>query len=125
MRSHQLIRIAAVVAMLVFAGGGVVATSTPAHAIPSCPGNYGPEEMSYGVSGGSPSAVVVDNVFPCIGNSSLNINLPVTISKYVGNSGWQVVATGKGFADYLCTGGRFLYTTSVTTVEGKPAFYCG
>jgi predicted dithiol-disulfide oxidoreductase (DUF899 family) len=37
---------------------------------------------------------------------------------------WVTVASGMGYTDYVCSTGTFLYTTNVTTNEGKPAFYC-
>jgi hypothetical protein len=29
-----------------------------------------------------------------------------------------------GYTDYVCSAGTFLYTTNVTTSEGKAGFYC-
>jgi hypothetical protein len=45
----------------------------------------------------------------------------ITISKYIGNNQYQTVATGTGEAFYTCTGGRYLYTTSISSAP----FYCG
>jgi hypothetical protein len=110
--------------MLASAAAGALATAAPAVAIQQCQGYQ--LQADYGVSG-SPTTqqVYVDDIDFCLPGPGGNIFFPVTISKYVGNSGWQVVARGSGTATYTCTGGQFLYTTSVTTAQNKAAFYCG
>lgn len=125
MRSHLPIRIATVVITLAAATGGALAAASPAAAIQSCNGGYTPVQTYYGVTSTTPQYVEVTEVAICYSNPALNINFAVSISKYIGNSGWQVVATGKGDLTYPCTGGRYLYTTSVTTAANQPAFYCG
>lgn len=122
MRSHLLIRMVAVTAMLAGVTVGVFATAAPANAIRQCTG--GNETLTYGVDP-TGKVVTVDDALIFFNNLSCDENLPDSISKYIGNVGWQVVATGTGELSYNCTGGRALYTTSVTTKEGQPAFYCG
>ena len=73
----------------------------------------------------SGSTVYVDDIAYCIPGPGGNIFFPVTISEYVGSVGWEVVARGSGTADFNCGSVRNLYTTSVTTNEDKPSFYCG
>jgi hypothetical protein len=121
-RSHLIVRSAVAVAMLGSAAAGVLATAPSAAAIQQCT-SYQLQE-DYGVSS-SPAQVYVDDIDFCEPGPGGNIFFPVTISKYVGGVGWEVVARGSGSADYTCTGGQFLYTTSVTTAENKPSFYCG
>lgn len=121
MRSHLLIRMTAVTALLAGAATGAVATASPAAAIQQCTGGY-TLVASYGVT--SAPSVYVEDYDEC-NSAPFSIAYPVSISKYVGGVGWQVVASGKGYVNYACTGGKFLYTTSVTTAQGKPAFYCG
>ncbi len=128
MRSHLLMRMTAATAMLAGAAGGVIATAPSAAAIQFCNG-FKTEEYAYSVNpapnpGGSPYIYVEDNEV-CSSNPLLDAPLGVSISKYLPNGTWQVVASGSGSVTYSCTGGRYLYTTSVTTKEGKPAFYCG
>jgi hypothetical protein len=111
----------AVAAVVAATAGGVFATAAPANAIRQCGGS---ESMTYGVAP-SGTSLSVDDAIIDFNNLSCDVNLPVSVSKYIGNVGWRVVATGTGTIIYNCTGGRSLYTTSVTTKEGKPAFYCG
>jgi hypothetical protein len=122
MRSHLLIRIAAVAVMLAGAAGGTVAAALPAAAIQQCKSyEY---QVDYGVTSGSPQSVYTDDIAYCIPGPG-SILHPVTIYKYIGGSGWQWVATGNGTVRYTCTGGRYLYSTYVTMLENKPGFYCG
>lgn len=122
MRSHLLARLIAATALLAGAVTGVVATASSAGAIPQCTGGYAVDN-SYSVPSGT--SVYVSSYNECTTNPALSMPEFVSVSKYVGNVGWEVVATGTGVIIYSCTGGRFLYTTNVTTAEGKPAFYCG
>jgi hypothetical protein len=123
MRSHSMARLAAAAAMLAGAGAGVFANAAPASAIQQCQSYT--LQADYGVSGTTSMHVYVDDIDFCNPGPGGNIIFSVSISKYVGGVGWEVVATGSGSATYACTGGKFLYTTSVTTAESKPAFYCG
>lgn len=123
MNSHKMVRLAATAAMLAGGAAGAIATASPAAAIQQCQG-YEPQ-IDYGVAGSSPAHVYVDDIEYCIPGPGGNLIFPVTISKYVGGVGWQVVARGQGSATYNCTGGQFLYTTSVTTAQNKASFYCG
>ncbi len=124
MRSHHLVRLAAAAAMVTGVLGGVVASASPAGAIQQCQSYT--LQADYGVTAPPSAHVYVDDIDFCNPGPGGNIFLPATISKYVGNVGWEVVATGSfGTATYNCTGGTFLYTTSVTTAENKAAFYCG
>lgn len=123
MKSHLMARSVVTAAMLVTATAGALVTASPAAAIQQCQGYQ--LQADYGVATAPNLHVYVDDIDYCIPGPGGNLFFPVTISKYVGNSGWQVVATGQGSATYACTGGRFLYTTSVTTAQNKPAFYCG
>lgn len=123
MRSRKLIRLTAVTTLLAGVAAGAVATATTAGAIQQCQSyTY---QVDYGVSSSPTLHVYVDDIAYCNPGPGGNIFYPVTISKYVGNVGWQVVASGSGSATYNCTGGKFLYTTSVTENEGKAGFYCG
>ena len=119
MRSHLFIRITAAAAMLAGAAGGAVTTASPAEAIGSCSDHQ--LQYSYGVSSTSPYYVYVAESDICIPGPG-GTPLPVTIYKYVGGVGWEAVAGGTGYAMYTCTGGRYLYTTSVNYPTG---FYCG
>jgi hypothetical protein len=123
MRSHLTARLVAVATMLAGAAGGAAAAAPPAAAIQQCQGYQ--YQIDYGVRSSPSPYVYVDDTAYCIPGPGGNLFFPVTISKYIGNVGWQVVATGKGSATYTCTGGKFLYTTSVTTNQNKPSFYCG
>lgn len=109
--------------MVAAGAAGALATAGPAAAIVQCQGYQ--LQADYGVSTSPSAHVYVDDIDYCIPGPGGNIFFPVTISKYVGNSGWQVVASGSGTASFTCTGGQFLYTTSVTTAQSKAAFYCG
>ena len=125
MRSHKLIRLTAVATLLAGVAAGAVATAVPAEAIQQCTGGYTHVD-GYGITqtaSGQPM-VWVDNYDQC-NSAPFSIDLAVSISKYVGNVGWETVASGMGYTQYVCTGGRFLYTTSVTELEGKAGFYCG
>jgi hypothetical protein len=124
MRSHLIVRLAIAAVMLAGAAGSAFATASPAAAIQQCQSyTY---HADYGVaSSASGSYVYVDDIDYCNPGPGGNLLFPVSISKYIGNQGWVVVATGTGSARYTCTGGRYLYTTSVTTAQNKPAFYCG
>ncbi len=122
MRSRQMAQLAAAAAMTAGLLGGVAASASPAGAIQQCQSYT--LQADYGVT--TTPSVYVDNIDFCNPGPGGNIFLPATISKYVGNVGWEVVASGSfGSATYNCTGGRFLYTTSVTTGQNKAAFYCG
>jgi hypothetical protein len=123
MRSHLIVRLAGAAAILAGGAAGAVATATPAAAIQQCQSYT--FQIDYGVSTSPSAHVYVDDIAFCNPGPGGNLFFPVTISKYVGNTGWVVVASGQGSATYTCTGGRFLYTTSVTTNQNKPAFYCG
>lgn len=123
MRTHRIYRLAAAAALLVGATAGTFAAAAPASAIQQCT-SYTPQ-IDYGVSTSPSANVYVDDIEFCNPGPGGNLFFPVTISKYVGNVGWQVVASGTGSATFTCTGGKFLYTTSVTTGDSKPAFYCG
>jgi hypothetical protein len=122
MRSHLLIRTVTGAAVLVGVAGGAIAIASPANALHACGSGF--EEMDYSVSS-PPIAISVDDVIVFPSNHNCDVNVGVSVSKYIGNGSWQVVATGAGSLQYSCTGGRYLYTTSVTTEERKPAFYCG
>ena len=121
MRSHLLIRMTAATALLTGVAAGAVATASPAGAIQQCTGGY-TLAAEYGVT--SAPSVYVEDYLEC-NSAPFSIPEPVNISKYVGGVGWEVVASAQGYVNYACTGGKFLYTTSVTTAQGKPAFYCG
>jgi hypothetical protein len=122
-RSHLAVRLAGAAALLAGGMAGAVATASPAAAKQQCQ-SY---ELyaNYGVSSTPSANVFVNDVDYCEPGPGGNVSYPVTISKYVGGTGWVVVASGSGSTDYTCTGGQFLYTTSVTTAQSKPAFYCG
>lgn len=101
--------------------GGVVGSATPAAAsIPRCDSyEY---HQDYFVADPPNASIHVDDYAVCIpGGAAGNLYYDASISKYLGNNSWQVVATGRGSADYTCTGGQFLYTTDVS----PNTFYCG
>lgn len=126
MRSHLLIRMAAATALLTGAATGAVMTASPAHAvqIQQCTGGYTfVEDYGVGEGAGGTTIVFVYEYDQC-NNEPFSIDFPVSIAKYVGNVGWETVASGMGYTQYTCTGGRFLYSTSVNDALGKPDFYC-
>ena len=120
MKSHLLIRMAAAAVLLTGLAAGAAATASPASAIQQCT-DY-KSVSNYGVTAGP--TVYVEWYLECV-SAPFSIPEGVQISKYVGGVGWEVVAGGYGYITYACTGGRFLYTTNITSIEGKPAFYCG
>jgi hypothetical protein len=122
MRSHRLIRIAAVVATLGAVAGGTVAAAPSAFALKQgCGGTT--LVTDYGITGPGEQAFAygVYQYNTCPGG----IPLPaVSISKYVTGAGWEEVAVStSGYVTYNCTGGTALYTTNVT--PANDAFYCG
>lgn len=119
MKSRKLVRLGAVATLVAAGAVGVVATASPAGAIGGgCSGGYRLVD-GYGVGTSSAGSVVwVDNYLQC-NNAPISIDQPDSISKYVVGVGWQVVVSGLGYHQYSCTGGRYLYTTSV----GGP-IYC-
>jgi hypothetical protein len=126
MRSHLLIRMAAATTLLTGVATGAVMTASPAHAtqIQQCTGGYTfVEDYGVGEGAGGTTIVFVYEYDQC-NNEPFSIDFPVSIAKYVGNVGWETVASGMGYTQYTCTGGRFLYSTSVNAALGKPDFYC-
>lgn len=121
MRSHLLARLIVAAALLAGAMTGLAVTASSAAAIQQCTGGYA-RDNNYSVSG---TTINVTSYNECTTNPALSMPEPVSVSKFVGNVGWEVVATGTGVIFYSCTGGQFLYTTNITTAENKPAFYCG
>jgi hypothetical protein len=127
MRSHKLTLLTAVTALVAGVAAGAVATASPADAVQQvqqCTGGYTFTE-GYGISAnayGQPIVQVYE--YDQCNSAPFSIDYPVSIQKYVGNVGWVTVATGMGYTDYVCSAGTFLYTTNVTTNEGKAGFYC-
>lgn len=122
MRSHLLIRITAVTAMLAGLTGGAVVTASPASAIGGGGTCTSTQRVSdFGVSSTSPQYVYADLYDQCIPGPGETL-YTVEIYKYIGGVGYEWVATGKGHVTYTCTGGRSLYTTSNNAGAG---FYCG
>lgn len=121
MRSHVTTQLAA--AALIFGGtaAAAVATASPAAAIGGG-GSCQSYELSATVTVDPPPnpEISVNDWNYCVPGPG-GIPYPVTISKYIGNNVWQVVASGNGDAWYTCTGGRYLYTTSISSAP----FYCG
>ena len=118
MRSRVLAQTAA--AAMVFGGlaGVAVAAAPPAAAIQQCQSYQ--RDVSVTVSQ-PPNAQISVNAWDyCIPGPG-GIAYPITISKYIGNNVWQVVASGKGDVFYSCTGGRFVYITNFSSSQ----FYCG
>jgi hypothetical protein len=118
MRSRLLAQMAAGAVVLAGAAGGMLAGAPPAAAIGSCQSyQYDANVTVNPPPNASISVLDWDYCIPGPGGIAFSI----TISKYIGNNEWQVVATGKGEAEYSCTGGRYLYTTSIS----QSPFYCG
>jgi|SRR5271154_2328263 len=119
MKSHTRVRLTAAAMLLAGGAAGVVATASPADAIGGgCTGGY-TLESGYGVGITNAGSVIwVDDYEQCKSGPG-SIDLGDSISKYVVGVGWQVIVSGYGYTQYLCTGGRYLYTTSV----GGP-IYC-
>lgn len=119
MRNRAMIQIAAVASLLAGAAGGLIATAPPAAAIQQCQGGWEYSSYVNVIPPPNPS-ISVSYFYQCkygIGS----IPQPVSISKYIGNGVWQVVASGSGIIGYTCTGGRYEYTTNVSQYP----FYCG
>jgi hypothetical protein len=127
MRSHRLISLAAVTTLMAGMVAGAVATASPAGAVvlvQQCTGGYTFTE-GYDISTNSDGQPIVEvDEYDQCNSAPFSIDYPVSIQKYVENVGWETVASGMGYTDYVCSAGTFLYTTSVTTNEGKAGFYC-
>ena len=119
MRSHKLITLTAVTTLVAGVAAGTIASPAYAVQVQQCTGGY---TFTEGYNDGPPT-VDVDEYDQC-NSAPFSIDYPVSIQKYVGNVGWVTVASGMGATDYTCSAGTFLYTTSVTTAEGKAGFYC-
>jgi hypothetical protein len=123
MRSHKLIRLATAATLAAGVAAGAIASASPANAIEVCTGGY---TFTEGYSTTPTSDGPLINVFEYnqCNSAPFSIDYPVSIQKYVGNVGWETVASGMGSTNYYCSAGTLLYTTSVTTNEGKAGFYC-
>lgn len=127
MRSRKPTRLTAMALLAAGVAAGGVATAAPAHAVQvqQCTGGYTFVEQ-YGITqAASGQPAVYAYAYDQCNNALFSIDLPVSISQYVGNVGWETVARGMGYTQFTCTSVSLLYTTSVTSSEGKAGFYCG
>jgi hypothetical protein len=120
MRSHLLIRLAAVATVLIGTLSGAIVVASPASAVQRC-GSY-TQLYDYGdISAIGAAYIYVDDALQC-NTAPFSITYPVYIYELTA-TGWQTVASGSGSLEIQCAVLHF-YTTSVTIDEGKQGFYC-
>jgi hypothetical protein len=122
MRSRVMAEVAAASLILAGAAGGMVATASPAAAIGGGGGSCQSYQLDAYVTVNPPpnASIYVNDWDYCIPGPG-GIAFPITISKYIGNNDWEVVATGNGDASYACGSVQYVYLTSISESQ----FYCG